>query len=123
MTDVFGGAKPPKGEKPVKKKMPSPKVIGSMWVLASLDTRGGERKSLQAEGLSELCEKKITDEKAEKVVEMIDKITATFVARVKKAVDKYNGVVEKPKSKKKPEEPVEEKGSEKKKKKKKRTGA
>ncbi len=117
MTDLFGGNKPPKGEKPAKKKMPSPKVIGSMWILASLDTRSGERKSLQAEGLSELCEKKITDEKAEKVVEMIDKLTATYVARVKKAVDKYNGVAETSgKKNKKVAEKVEETTKKKKKK-------
>ena len=118
MTDVFGGIKPPKGEKPAKKKTPSPKVIGSMWVLAQLDTRGGERKTLQAEGLSEMCESRVSDDKAEKVVEMIEKITATFVARLKKVMDKYNGVAEEVKPKKKAPAKVEEEAPKKKKKKK-----
>lgn len=75
-------------------KTPSPRVIAAKWFLKQMDADGNSEE-LEAHNLSLLCGSRVSDQKAVKVREQLDKLSKKFHERMQKIVDKFNSPPEK----------------------------
>ena len=71
-----------------KKKTPSARVIAALWLQKQID--GPEAiQTLTGEVLTSLAESRVSDDKAEKVAEHVQKIGKGLLARLTKIIQAY----------------------------------
>lgn len=68
-----------------KKRTPSPRYIAARLLTNVTEAPFFRTK----EEISELVESKVSDEKRDKVMKQVEKLTASFNARVKKIIDNF----------------------------------
>lgn len=70
-------------------KTPSARVIAAMWLQDQLSV-SVQASTLEPKSLTALAESRVSDEKAAKVREQIDKLAGKFIKRVDKIVEKFD---------------------------------
>lgn len=80
-------ARAPKGP-----RAPTPHVLAAMWLMAQIDHKGGGAAQATPEAFTHLTGSAVSEAKAEKIRDHIDKVSVVLRKKLRRIIDRYHAV-------------------------------